>query len=68
VCEISLVCNRPGIFFSYDVLSYCRGFGDEDQHPANAVEEPLDIRQDEEASSANHSKGNVAGSSKTWVA
>jgi hypothetical protein len=56
------------IFFSYYVSSYCRGFGDEDQHPANAVEEPVAIRQDEEASSATHSKGNVSGSSKTWVA
>jgi len=55
-------------FCSDDVSSYCRGFGDEDQHPANAGEEPVAIRQDEEASSTNHSKGNVSGSSKTWVA
>lgn len=50
------------------IVIYSIGFGDEDQHPANAVEEPVAIRQDEEASSATHSKGNVSGSSKTWVA
>lgn len=50
------------------IVIYSIGFGDEDQNPANAVEEPVAIRQDEEASSATHSKGNVSGSSKTWVA
>lgn len=47
------------------IVIYSIGFGDEDQHPANPVEEPVAIRQDEEASSATHIKGNVSGSSKT---
>lgn len=50
------------------IIIYSIGYGDEDQQPQNAVEEPLAISRDEEASSANHSKGAVAGSSKTWVA
>ncbi|XP_058739202.1 uncharacterized protein LOC131611103 [Vicia villosa] len=50
------------------IVIYSIGYGDEDQHPPTAVEEPLAISRDEEASSANHNKGAVAGSSKTWVA
>ncbi|MCI21036.1 solute carrier family 35 member F1-like, partial [Trifolium medium] len=40
-------------------------YGDEDQHPPNAVEEPTAIRRDEEEGSARFSKGPVAGSSKS---
>ncbi|XP_012568015.1 uncharacterized protein [Cicer arietinum] len=46
------------------IVIYSVGYGDEDQHPPNAIEDPLAIKQDEES---NHSKGTAAGSSKTWA-
>ncbi|WJX75074.1 hypothetical protein P8452_58643 [Trifolium repens] len=47
------------------IVIYSISYGDEDQHPPNAVEEPTAIRRDEEAGSARYSKGPVAGSSKS---
>ncbi|GAU16541.1 hypothetical protein TSUD_167720 [Trifolium subterraneum] len=46
------------------IVIYSISYGDEDQHPPNAVEEPTAIRRDEEAGSATYSKG-LAGSSKS---
>ncbi|WJX75078.1 hypothetical protein P8452_58647 [Trifolium repens] len=47
------------------IVIYSISYGDEDQHPPNAVEEPTAIRRDEEVGSARYSKGPVAGSSKS---
>ncbi|XP_061367642.1 uncharacterized protein LOC133310691 [Gastrolobium bilobum] len=50
------------------IVIYSGGDKDENQLPLIANEDPQPTKQDEEANSGNHSKGTVAGSSKTWVA
>ncbi|KAK7304290.1 hypothetical protein VNO77_45158 [Canavalia gladiata] len=52
------------------LVIYSGGDKDEDQDPPNAAaaEDLRTSKHDEEANSGNHSKGTVAGSSKTWVA